>query len=89
MTHAGETEQDIQPRLAFLRRNGISPILNYAVEDDVGHCSSFSEAACDANAARFLKSVDTCDTSDARGFVALKARIWHVCCAAAAACDCL
>jgi proline dehydrogenase len=32
---AGADGDDIQPRLAFLRRNGIHPILDYAAEDDV------------------------------------------------------
>ena len=72
--HAGETEAAIQPRLAFLRSNGISPILNYAVEDDVGKSGEHDEAPCDANLARFLKSIDDCNVASARGFMAIK--VW-------------
>ena len=71
---AGETEAAIQPRLAFLRSNGISPILNYAVEDDVGKSDEHDEAPCDANLARFLKSIADCNVASARGFMAIK--VW-------------
>ena len=47
-------------------------MLNYAVEDDVGGCAQWSEAACDANMGRFLKSIADCDVSQSRGFMAIK-----------------
>ena len=68
----GETETAMQPKLAFLRANGISPILNYAVEDDVGKGEEYDEAPCDANLARFLKSIADCNVAAARGFMAIK-----------------
>ena len=69
---AGETEAAIQPRLGFLRSNGISPILNYAVEDDVGKSGQHCETPCDANLSRFLKSIEDCNVLHARGFMAIK-----------------
>ncbi|KAK9791187.1 hypothetical protein WJX73_005196 [Symbiochloris irregularis] len=78
---AGETSEDIQPTLAFLRRNGVSYCLNFSGEADVdeqaGPCTTDAENCPeelerDAIAQRFLNDLNRANNVDMTGFVAIK-----------------
>lgn len=75
----GECENSLSPTANMLRKHGISPILNYAAEDDVSSESAqvkcadtAGEQACDRNMLPFLKSVADCGNRDGKGFVQAK-----------------
>ena len=63
----------------MLRRHGISPILNFAAEDDVSHSASEAqdavscgERASDANLQPFLRSINIVGQREGKGFVQAK-----------------
>ena len=78
---AGETVDEAQPVLRFLRGHGINFILNYAAEEDVN--TTLSEGAVDSTDSpeerardlatkRFLRDVQSADNVTTTPFIAVK-----------------
>ena len=76
----GETIEETQPVLQFLRKNGLSYCLQYNVEEDVGGTADDAcqwidpvrEQQRDAAAQRFKKDILDSGDDDMRGFIAIK-----------------
>lgn len=84
----GECSEEIQPTLAFLRRNGVSYCLNFSGEADVdenaGPCTTDAENCPeeqerDAIAQRFLNDLNRANNVEMTGFVAIKVCLACMC----------